>query len=56
VGLEATLCGSRDNQETQVLFPGSFYTCRIRSTIGACSPKQRSNMADCIVGSGNWPI
>jgi hypothetical protein len=55
-GIEDTLRSPHDDQETQALLLGAHRLGHIRSAIGAHSPKQRSNRADRIMGSGDQPV
>jgi hypothetical protein len=53
---EAALCSPYDNQKAQALLLGLYCLSRIRSIIGACPSKQRSNRADRTMDSGDRPI
>jgi hypothetical protein len=52
-GVEAALRGSHDDQEDEALLLGAHSLSHVRLAIGACPPKQRSNMADRSMGSGD---
>jgi hypothetical protein len=53
---EATLGSPYHDQEAQALILGAHYSDHIQLAIGTYPPKQRSNMADHTMGSGNRPV
>jgi hypothetical protein len=56
IGTEATLCSSHDDQEAKALLLGAHHLSHIRLAIGVRHSKQRSNMLDCTMGSGDRPV
>jgi hypothetical protein len=53
---EAALRSPHNDQDTEALFLNAFCSSPIQLAIGARPPKQRSNRADRIMGSGNWLV
>jgi hypothetical protein len=53
---EAALRSSHDDQEAKALLLGTHCLGHVRSAIGACPPKQRSNRVDRSMGRGDRPV
>jgi hypothetical protein len=54
--LKATLRSPYDDQKAQALLLDPYCSSRIRLAIGVHPSKQRSNMTDHIIGSGDHPV
>jgi hypothetical protein len=56
IGAEFVLRSSHDDQEAKPLLLGTHSPSHVRSAIGTCPPKQRSNRVDRSMGSGDRPV